>query len=429
VNRAFGLSGMAWLTVAAIVCASCSAAPDHSVGQVRVGLLVPLTGPDGAAGKRRLQAAQLAVDLLNQHRVLKPPGTGTARFVLRSSDTAGDPDRAQEQARQLASAGVAGIVSADDAEDTQRVAPAAQDRGVPLISAVASANYLGELADPVLFRVGPTDTQLTQAVLSMVTQHSPGNPPRIGVISTGPDDADVVASFTDQATLAGAPLDVVDTGDGDITGGVRRMLADHPEVVVAAASTPQKAGDLLSALAHRGVPTVFGLGAGFNAAEFQDTTSTVVLRPVPWSADPRSHNQLTTDLATPYQRRYRAPMTSDVAETIAAVLVLAVGVGQAHSASPAQVAQLLAGLNLGALSLPVPWALDFDQVHNNTRAGAVIEQLGAGAGARSVYPPELASGAPATFTTTTAAASPRSPARGLIQAARPLRMATTRCLI
>ncbi|MFL6072478.1 MAG: ABC transporter substrate-binding protein [Mycobacteriales bacterium] len=410
-NRRLAGLFLSTLILAVLGCVSCTSTRTSSApARVEIGLLAPLSGPQAAAGTRRLNAARLAIDLLNRHQ--GPPIAGIAaigatRFVLRVADSASDPDRSEEQARRLAVSGVAGIVSADDAQDTQRAAPAAQDRLVPLLAAVATADYLDELADPVLYRVCPTDSQLAQILIELA-QHQLRHSPRIAVISTGPEDADVVDSLTSQAVAADAPVVAVESGEQDTTAAIHQLVAAAPDVVFAIAPTGPQATDLLTAVARRGVGVVFGLGEGFTTPGLTNTSGATLVRAVAWSSDPASHNQFTSTVASTYQHRYNTSMTADAAQTLASVLVLANAIGQARSAVPGKVTQALAGLNLDALGLPVPWALEFSAGHDNTHAGGVAEILGAGT-TRSVYPPELASRPPPTLAASATAAADTHP--------------------
>jgi ABC-type branched-subunit amino acid transport system substrate-binding protein len=174
-------------------------------------------------------------------------------------------------------------------------------------------------------------------------------------------------------------------------------------VVFAVAETASDATAMTDALGGADVPAIFGMGPGFTDPDYRNNSGAAVLRPVAWSPDSAVHNKLSQAVATAYQHRFNKPMTATAAETFTATVVLATAIGKAHSTNPGRVTGALAGLTLDGLQLPTPWAgVQFDDLHENTRAGAVIEQVH-GATAQVVYPPEIATTQPPSTVTLTAA--------------------------
>lgn len=98
-------------------------APADPSGLVRVGLLVPLSGPSAAIGQGLLNAAQLALfDAADE------------RFVLQIYDTQGTPEGAAAAASAAASHGVRLLLGPLFAAEARAVAPQAAAAGIEVVS-------------------------------------------------------------------------------------------------------------------------------------------------------------------------------------------------------------------------------------------------------------------------------------------------------
>lgn len=97
-------------------------APSNAEG-VRIGFLVPLSGPSAALGRALLDAAQLALfDLADD------------RLMLLPRDTEGQPEPALRAAQSLLAEGVDLIIGPLFASSAAAVAPLARERGVKVLS-------------------------------------------------------------------------------------------------------------------------------------------------------------------------------------------------------------------------------------------------------------------------------------------------------
>ena len=97
--------------------------PENINAQVRVGLLLPLSGPRSSVGQTLLDAALLAVfDIANEN------------FVLVPIDTKGSPDGAEIAAQEAVAAGVELVIGPVFSESVQRAAPTILDAGLNMIA-------------------------------------------------------------------------------------------------------------------------------------------------------------------------------------------------------------------------------------------------------------------------------------------------------
>jgi ABC-type branched-subunit amino acid transport system substrate-binding protein len=117
-------------------------------GQVRAGLLLPLTGPQAAVGRAMLDAATLAVF---QHN---------APLVLLPKDTGGTPAGAAAAAQAVLAEGASIILGPLFAPETEAVGPVARAAGVNVLAFTTDASaardnvfVLGQLPGPAVRRV------------------------------------------------------------------------------------------------------------------------------------------------------------------------------------------------------------------------------------------------------------------------------------
>ncbi|MFL6074986.1 MAG: hypothetical protein ACJ73S_16430 [Mycobacteriales bacterium] len=397
-------------TLALTGCSSGGGQSDRLPDTVNLGVLVTLSGSDpaqNAEGEARLQGAQLAAALINNPDpgIKLPAQLGKAKLRVTSQDTKGDQNGAADAANRLtAQAGdnrIAGIISADSADVTAIAAPHAQVAGIPLVTAIATEGFLTQLSQTILYRTVPTDDVLVASAFKLERQVSRSLHPKVGVLTTGNND--VVQAISNQAANDGDATATSTVNGTNFTGGAHTLMNNHPNVVFAVAETANDAMAMTDALGATDVPAVFGMGPGFSSPDYRNNSGTAVLRPVAWSPDSAIHNKMGQAVATAYQHRFNKPMTATAAETFTATVVLASAIGKAHSINPGRVTGALADLTLNGLQLPTPWAgVQFDDLHENSRAGAVIEQVH-GATAQVVYPPEIATTQPPSTVTLTAA--------------------------
>src|SRR6266498_198118 len=125
-----------------------------AVPEVKIGVLVPLSGTTKAAGEDALRGALLASEVINDSVRTVPlslattaglPNLGGAKIRLIRSDTKGDPNRAAEElGRLVAQEGVVALVGCYDASVTLAASQRAERVQVPFVNGDASAGYLTE---------------------------------------------------------------------------------------------------------------------------------------------------------------------------------------------------------------------------------------------------------------------------------------------
>jgi branched-chain amino acid transport system substrate-binding protein len=415
------------LVLAAASCTSSEPESQPSLGEVRIGLLAPLSGDGKAAGAEALRGAQLAASMLNgedggqlRNTKIGVPGLQGSTVKVIQADTKNKPDVAVSQAVRLGEQdAVAGLVGAYDPDVTAAASQRTERLGIPFVNGDASAGYLTERGLDWFFRTGPTDRLLGEAAFSTLGQRAAtgATTKRIAVLYA--DDAPsnafaaAIAGLASEGgyTLVPQRLPVsFQPGPGKSpAGSVQQVRAARPDAVVLVASAPVDAQKIVQAIATPGfMPSgIFTLGAGFRQPPATQAVAQVgagLLDGTAWSREAASRDPAAKAVVIAYEERYHARMSEVAAGTFTAVVTLATAVDRARSVDPGRVRAALLNLDIPGRSTIMPWnGVRFDAItHQNTRATGVVEQFLAGS-FHVVFPREL--GNPAVWPITAARSS------------------------
>jgi branched-chain amino acid transport system substrate-binding protein len=405
----------AWRRSLTIVCAAVALAActgSHSNDQsgaparVRIGVLVPLSGPRAAVGRDALRGAQLAAELVNQSSNAPLPlaasaglsSLGGATLQIASTDTGGDPERAASQAIRLVDQGVAGLVSVGDTQATALASERTERVGVPFVDGGATADFLSERGMDWYFRTGPSDRMLGARLLSMLRQTGSGTARKLAIVhsadSSGTDMSSAIRGLAGEGGYDVVSDVALPAPPGSAVAVVNQVRGAAPDALIAATTQQADSNALLAGFQAAGwhPQVTMAMGAGFAQA----TPSAVggdpagVLRSSAWSGQVAERNPVARQVADLYKRRFGGSMSEASAKGFTATLTLAQAIDAAGSTDPARVRAALLGLEVPGRDTIMPWdGIRFDQAGQNTRAAAVIERL-APDRVQVVFPPELA---------------------------------------
>jgi branched-chain amino acid transport system substrate-binding protein len=403
------------LVATVLVATSCTASQppsQPSLGEIRIGLLAPLSGESKAAGSDALHGAQLAAAVLSggtgeqlrNSQLGLPSLEGTAVRIV-PADTRNDPDHAVTEAVRLAGReGVAGLVGAYDPEITAAASQRSERLPIPFVNGDSSAGFLTERGLDWFFRTGPTDRSLGEAVFSTLGQQAAAgaSTKRIGILYADDAPSNGLAAATSGLASEGG-YQVVPQGPVSFQAGLGRnpaasvgkVRAARPDAVVLVADKPVDAQKIVNAFTTPGfMPAgIFAIGAGFRQPPALQTlvqNGAGLLGSTAWSREAATRNQASRAVVALYEESYHTRMSDVAAGTFTAVLTLATAIDRAHSLDPQRVRTALLGLDVPGRSTIMPWSgVRFDATtHQNTRATGVVEQFLQGS-FRVIFPREL----------------------------------------
>ena len=408
----------AWARIAAIgvvvlVAGACTGSSENrqdGPGEVRIGVLAPLSGPNRAAGTDELRGAQLAAALVNGEEgpvpLLDVTTSGLSRLggpkvTIVPADTKSNPPRGVSEAIRLASQErVVALAGAYDTEVTAAASQRTERIGIPFMNGDTSTVYLTERGLDWFFRTSPTDRMFGQAFFSTLFERRV-KPRRITILyDTGTRGEDLHTAIHNLAPEAGYEehgMVTFEPGTRNLVPAVREVRDEkRPEALFIGTSN---AGDAvrvlktLDAMNYR-PPALIVTGTGFadpRIFEAAGPSAEGLLYSSAWSRGIAARNPSAKPIMDRYEERYNSPMSEVAAGSFTAVLTLAAAINAAGSVEPQRVRGALIGLDLPGRSTIMPWGgVQFDAAsHQNVRAGGTVEQLAQG-GLRVVYPPELA---------------------------------------
>lgn len=170
-----------------------AARPPDPQGLVRVGLLLPLSGPSASLGEALRNAAMLSLfDLADPN------------FVLQFYDTKGTPDGATEAAATALAHGVDMILGPLFGHSVRAIAPQARANGVPVVAFSTDTSVAGD----GVYVMGFLLRQQTRRITAFAVAR---NHPRIAVLAPATPAGQTVAQDMqrDAPSLGGLVTDVV----------------------------------------------------------------------------------------------------------------------------------------------------------------------------------------------------------------------------
>ncbi len=437
--RRAGAAGVALLCIAAL--AGCGGGdnpgPPAVSGEVKIGLLAPLTGGNTEAGRDAQRGAELASRLINTGedwsgysagRIWGP--AGHARLSIVTLDTKSDRQRAADGTSTLVNGdGVAGIVGAFGAEATLDASQRAERLQTPFLSGDAAFTALTERGLSWFFRAGPDAADYGGAFLSLLhNAEQPGQERRrVAVLysndATGTDLNSIIAEYGEEAgyqIVASAPYE---PGDTDPTAAVGAIQTAAPDVVLVATASGagERLGNAFQATGYT-PPAVVVYGAPADAARLAAIPGFAgrVSRQVPWSLPITRANPLAAAVTERYQHDFGAAMTAEAATAFTAVAIYAQAIEDADSSARERIRSALVAIDLPGAATIMPWnGVRFDGTHQNTLSATAVEQDTDGTFA-VVYPRDLATtsvnwpppGSPAPTTLSSAGSGTRAASTG-----------------
>jgi branched-chain amino acid transport system substrate-binding protein len=380
-----------------------------SVGEVRIGVLAPLSGADKAVGDDSLRGAQLAVTLLNGEEgevSLAGVGSdglarlGSPKVTIVQGDTRGEAARgASEAARLVTAERVLGLVGAYHADVTNSAAQRSERLGVPFVNGDASAEFLTESGFDWFFRTGPTDRTLGESFYSALGVVGGRSVRSVGVLNAADQRGTVAGELIESlGTQGGFQVSRVpfNPTQQDLTAQVSQVRAARPDAVFVVTSDAGQTQRALGAFQRLGYtpPGLLVFGAGFfetPTLQAAGAASRGLLASAGWSREVAARNPAAKPVIELYEETYGKPMSEIAAGSFTAVLTLAKAMDDAASIQPDRVRAALLNLDIPGRDTIMPWnGVRFDATHQNSGASGVVEQVAGNDALRVVFPDELA---------------------------------------
>ncbi|MEM4494624.1 MAG: ABC transporter substrate-binding protein [Candidatus Caldarchaeum sp.] len=133
--------------------------------EIKIGVLLPLSGDIGPIGSKMLNGAKFAAKMLNEWG-----GIAGSTVSIAAEDTVGEPTKALDAVKKLVEVdGVQVIAGPATSVEFLTIADYLKSRRVPAISMSATAAAISEIGGDYIFRVVPSDAEQTRALADLIT--------------------------------------------------------------------------------------------------------------------------------------------------------------------------------------------------------------------------------------------------------------------
>lgn len=348
-------------TLTAFILAAFLLASPALAGDIKIGLMCPLTGKWASEGQDMKNIVSLLVDETNAKG-----GINGNKIELLVEDDAGDPRTAALAAQKLASAEVAAVIGTYGSAVTEASQNILDESEIVQIGTGSTSVRLTEKGLPLFFRTSPRDDDQGKAAAKAIIK---GGYKAVALLHDNSSYARGLAEETSaELKKAGVPvifLDALTPGERDYTAILTKLKAANPDLVFYTGYYPET-GMLLRQKKEMGWNTPM---MGGDAANHQDLVKIAgndaaagyffISPPLPQDME----SSEAKNFLAAYKQKYGAypisiwaVMAGDAYKAIESALA-------AGNTEPKKIADYLKNLqNLAALSGPVGFNLKGDRV-------------------------------------------------------------------
>jgi branched-chain amino acid transport system substrate-binding protein len=373
-----------YASLASLVAAGIPSTRGYGANEVVIGAVHPVTGPVAELGIACRRAAQLAVEEANAAGGIKSMGGAKIRLLLGDSESKADVGRSE--AERMIKEGAVMLVGPFQSDTAMAVATLAEQRGVPFVIDMGTANDITQKGYKNTFRVCPTSTvfgKKTCEYLQQILNEKKVSVKRAVVTNTGDLFGKVQSDMFIKAHKdMNLPFEIVDhitypLGVQDLSSEVAKIKAAKPDLLLPVT----RSGDsrlLIRELYKQRVPLTGIISPGspgwYEPEVIKDLGVLVdyVLDNVPW-VNPRSarFKEANRKFGEKYPGKY---LETNSGYAYTAVLVALDAFNRAASADPNKLIAALRKTNLKDQPM-VGGPVMFNEEGDNIGAATAIIQI------------------------------------------------------
>ena len=364
---------------------------------VKIGILLPLSGPVAPIGQNNRRGHALAVDEINAAGGIK--SLGGAKLVMIDGDTQGNPKVGIQETEKLVTQGVSAVLGAYQSNVTFPTTQISEKSGVPYIDPVAIADTITEGRNfKFTFKVAPKASWYARDQLKFIkwVGEKSGKPVKRVVLMYEDTLFGQSTSKGQEAAAKELGIEVVEkiaypAETPDMTPTISRIKQIAPDAILLV-SYISDAVLITKTMKELNVDLpIMGTSAGHidpayiaNLGPLAEHSFTVG----EWNPDIKKAGAAA--LAKRFQAKFGLPMNGHAAETYMATMVLADGLERAGSTDRAKLRDALAGTSLCGDKNILPYnCIKFDPSGQSPEGQLVMLQVQKGQFV-TVWPPEVA---------------------------------------
>jgi len=384
------LSIMVFAAACALVFANAAPALAAGAKEVKIGNILPLSGPSASVGIQNQKAIELATELINKAGGIK--SLGGAKIVNVFTDSKGDPTVGVTAAEQLINTDKVSVISgAWNSAVTYPSTQVAERYQVPYVVPVSVADKITERGFKYTFRIAAKDSWWARDQFRFLDDMKKATKTQLKTIAFVYENGDWGTGMKDQWTKLAAQFGykiVLDepypSTASDLTPVVMKIKNAKPDVILLT-SNAADAILLTNTMATMKVKAkaIIGTGGGHADPMFRKNTAKnceYMFDVVEWE----------TDLGRPeipalnaeFKKRNGYDLAGESVDAFASVYVIADALERAKSTDPKKIRDALAAtklcqgpkapLGINILSYK---CVGFDETGQNKEAGIVLVQF------------------------------------------------------
>jgi branched-chain amino acid transport system substrate-binding protein len=381
--------GVILITLTAVTSAAPQPKRSQALGQIKIGVLFPLSGSNASAGQDALHGAQLAASVLNgRYRTIKLPRLTVGKLSLEVSDTQGNPQvGSSEVDRLVRGKDVAAVLGAYQSAVTLTASQRAELLEVPFMNGSSSSTALTQRGLKWFFRTGPSDLNFTETYFAWLNAIKKKHPvKRVAIFHTndqfGNDGAKVIKYLAGKNKVNVVADISFQSATTDLTSQVQRLRSARPDAVFVLMFTPD-AILFHKTLAQLGYtpPVILAYGSGYADPQFVKSLGKLAdysVTRAAWAIDIARKNLVARRVADAFQKQFGQPMTENSAREFTAMMTLGQAIQRANSTDPGKIRSALSSFRGKRMikTTIMPWkGVSFNKNGQNVLAGGVIEQI------------------------------------------------------
>ena len=381
-------------------------------GPVRIGVILPLSGPVASVGTDERAAVELAAQMVNEDvaDVDLPlaagaglPNLGNAQVELVFADSQGKAEVGQSEAtRLIEDEGVAALFGAYQSAVTKTASAVAERAGIPYLNAESSSPDLTEREFAYFFRTSPHDGTFSEGIFDFIEMLRDEQGAEIRGISLFYEDTDfgVNSARAEQAEAEERGLPIAGevrykANATSLTSEVQALQSQGANVLIPSSYTTDAILLMQTAKELGYLPEmIVAQNAGFLDPAFVEAVGGADAEGI------SSRSAFSIDIAElkpsaqAVNDRYKAATGKDLydvpARGFTGMNVLLDAINRACSTDPEAIRQALTETDLGQDDTIMPWTgVKFDEFGQNELGRGIIVQLQGGQ-YRTVFPQEFA---------------------------------------
>lgn len=368
--------------------------------EVRIGVILPLTGAAASTGLELRNAAELAAEIVNTpHNDLGLPlaaGAGLphlkgAKLKLVFADHQGNPQLgASEAERLITQEKVAALMGCYFSAVTATASQVAERHGVPFLNADSTSSTLTQRGFKWFFRTTPHDELFVQNFFAFLkdVQRKKGVALKTLALFNentlwGSETTKLEEKLAKENGYTVTERILYPAKSTQLTSEVQRIKAAAADVVMQSSYL----GDAVLAMkTYKDLgylpPALLANDAGFNDSEFLRTLGKdgeYVLSREVWALDLAERKPLIRKANELLQKRHGVNFNGNSARDFTGIFVLADAIDRAGSTAPEAIQKALRETNIPGEQLIMPWeGIRFDASGQNEKGAGIMVQVQGG---------------------------------------------------